>query len=299
MSNIVHKLVLDRKVGTQTRKSLLLYMAYRASDDGSGVWVSKPRIARELEMGERTVQKCTKELLDLDLISAIGRRRCASGYTTVYQLNLKSIIALDLTNGRIAEMPEIGEGDDPQGVHEVHPFRATHKRQEVQDVHPTGSPYAPQEVQGVHPNQPLTIQESVCSTDADHHTHPFFEDFWKAYPNRKDRAGTERAFALAIKSGVNIQVIVSAAKACAEENQGNGRQFLKHSANWLKSKGWLDYGKQAETPSTTADLANLYADRIRTGKRIFGGPLKPEVRKELQSRHGLDSKQIDAALAAA
>jgi len=154
-------------------------------------------------------------------------------------------------------------------------------------------------VQDVHPNHPSTIQEPVCSANAVHHTHPSFEDFWTIYPNSVDCAVTERAFSLEIENGASEKIIIDGAKAYADQHKGIGLQFLKHSANWLKSKGWLNHKKKIESPSATSDLVDLYADRIRAGEHIFGGPLKLEIRTELQSRHGLEPDQIDAAVAAA
>ena len=45
MSNLVSNLIQTKKVGSLTKKAILMYMADKASDDGSGIWVSKANMA--------------------------------------------------------------------------------------------------------------------------------------------------------------------------------------------------------------------------------------------------------------
>lgn len=247
MSNIVSALVQKRKVGSPTRKGILMFMASCASDDGSGVWTSKATMARDLEMGKRTVQVSIDDLAKQGLISEVGTRRCAHGFTIEYRLNLDVIKALEPTNpDRSKPAQTTGAGDAP-----------------VQDVHPTGAGDAPQDVQDVHPNHPLTIQEPVCSADAAQHTQSAFNEFWKGYPRPKDRDATERAFAQAVADGADPAAIIAGAKAYAAENDGNGSMYLKHSANWLKAQGWLDHGPAGSTRRNGASADAIKANYAR------------------------------------
>ena len=50
MSKRLVNLVYAKTCGGQTRKAVLVAMADRANDDGSGVWVSKTRLAAEVEV---------------------------------------------------------------------------------------------------------------------------------------------------------------------------------------------------------------------------------------------------------
>ncbi|MCF7747002.1 hypothetical protein GLP43_05405 [Sulfitobacter sp. M39] len=252
MSNIVSALVQKRKVGSPTRKGILMFMASCASDDGSGVWTSKATMARDLEMGKRTVQVSIDDLAKQGLISEVGTRRCAHGFTIEYRLNLHAIKALEPTNPERSKVADTtGAGDAP-----------------VQDVHSTHAGHAPQDVQDMHPNRPLTIQEPVCTADAAQHTHPAFDKLWKAYPRPKDRDGTEQAFAKAVADGADPAAIIAGAKAYAAENKGNGSMYLKHSANWLKARAWLDHApagsSQGNGTSADAIKAN-YARAIANG----------------------------------
>lgn len=153
MSNRVNQIVLERKVGSPTRKAVLVYMAYRASDDGSGFWAGKSRMARELEMNQRTVKFCIKDLLATGLISAVGKRPCSGGHTIIYQLNLKAILALEPANAAIDDKFEESRGLSSQGVNDVHPPSETDSPKGVHDVPPP--------VKQIHPRWCMTFTQTI------------------------------------------------------------------------------------------------------------------------------------------
>jgi pyocin large subunit-like protein len=97
MSFVVAGVVQRRKVGSPTRKAILMYMAGCASDDGSGVWTSKSNMAKDLEVGRRTVQRAVDELQEAGLISEVGQRKCKSGYTVEYRVNIEAVERLEST----------------------------------------------------------------------------------------------------------------------------------------------------------------------------------------------------------
>ena len=151
MSNIVSGLVQRKKVGSPTRKAVLMYMAGCASDDGTGVWSSKTNIAADLEMGKRTVQNCVDDLVEMDLISVVGNRQCRNGFTVEYKLNLVAISALDDTRKRSDSTTS--ERLDTCST------RTRAGRAPVQDVHVTRAGRAPHGVQDVHPNHTGTVNK--------------------------------------------------------------------------------------------------------------------------------------------
>lgn len=90
-------LVIGRKVGSPSRKAVLMVMADAANPDGSSVWVSKPNIARRSEVSEKTVKRAISQMLDEGLISIAGKKKISNGYTTIYDMNLDAIRALETT----------------------------------------------------------------------------------------------------------------------------------------------------------------------------------------------------------
>lgn len=132
MSHVITGIVQRRKVGSPTRKAVLLFMAGCASDDGTGVWTSKANMADDLEMGRRTVQVCIDDLIAAGLISEVGQKPCRNGFTVEYRLNIDAILRLEPTRAGAAP---------------------------VQDVHMTRAGAAPQDVQELHINLTGTIHE--------------------------------------------------------------------------------------------------------------------------------------------
>lgn len=128
-----------RIVGSSAKKAVLLHMADSASDDGSGVWTSKANIARDTELGKRTVQYAIQEMIDAGLIEEIGAKACKNGFTVEYRLILDAIEKLPSTRAPSAPVhpvhpPETRASDAP--VHPVHVDPCTSRT-------PTRAPGAP------------------------------------------------------------------------------------------------------------------------------------------------------------
>lgn len=94
MSNRVSSLVYSRQVGSPVRKAVLVYCADRASDDGSGVFASKTTMAMHLEFGRSTVIRTINELVAEGILVPTGKRRCRTGATIVYSIDLSRVEGL-------------------------------------------------------------------------------------------------------------------------------------------------------------------------------------------------------------
>lgn len=91
MSKRLVNLVYAKTCGGQTRKAVLVAMADRANDDGSGVWVSKTRLAAEVEVTRQTIFQVIRDLVEAEILSDRGKRNGKRGYTIQYDLNVKAI----------------------------------------------------------------------------------------------------------------------------------------------------------------------------------------------------------------
>ncbi|MCR9195069.1 MAG: hypothetical protein NXH88_10070 [Hyphomonas sp.] len=118
MSKHVVSLVYSRKAGSLLRKAVLAYMADVANHDGTGVWSSKQRIADEIEASKRGVIDCIKGLVTDGVLSEVGKRKCANGYTVEYAINLDVVSELPLMSHNK------GEGCKFAQVQEDHPTHA-------------------------------------------------------------------------------------------------------------------------------------------------------------------------------
>ncbi|MEM7750187.1 MAG: hypothetical protein AAF346_18185 [Pseudomonadota bacterium] len=101
----------ERKFGSATRKQIIMFLADKASDDGSGIWCSKGTIQRHTELGETTVKRTIRDFLKEGILIETGARGCKNGFTVVYRIDLTRIEALKLT----AE-PDIETGATVAGV---------------------------------------------------------------------------------------------------------------------------------------------------------------------------------------
>jgi len=110
MSNFVSSLVQRRVVGGATRKSVLLYMADKAADDGTGIWASKVTMGSDLEISDRTVRTAVAELLSDGLIAEVGQRNRRNGYTVEYAIILDEIERLPSTRKYPSQSPDSGCG---------------------------------------------------------------------------------------------------------------------------------------------------------------------------------------------
>ena len=74
MSNLVSNVIQTKLIGSPTKKAILMYMADKASDDGSGIWVSKGNMAADLEMSSRAVRQHIKEMLAMGVLKVTGQK---------------------------------------------------------------------------------------------------------------------------------------------------------------------------------------------------------------------------------
>lgn len=140
MSNEVTSIAKRRKIGNATTKSVLMYMADSASDDGSGIWTSKANIALDLEVSRRAVQLSIKRLVEMGIIREAGRRTCKNGFTYEYAINIQGLKSLETTRERHSP---------------------------VNDIHVTREPHSPQDVNDIHPNHTGTTHEPLFSLSED------------------------------------------------------------------------------------------------------------------------------------
>lgn len=97
MSNLVSTAVQKRVVGSALRKAVLLYMADKAADDGTGIWASKVTMACDLEVSDRAIRLAVSAMLDAGLIAEVGQRNRRNGYTVEYAIILDAIERLPRT----------------------------------------------------------------------------------------------------------------------------------------------------------------------------------------------------------
>jgi hypothetical protein len=212
----------ERRFGSAARKQIIMFLADKASDDGSGIWCSKGTIQRHTELGETTVKRIVSEFLREGILIETGRRACRNGYTVVYRIVIDTIQMLEST----AE-PELDTGStvDP-----------------VQSGPGTGST-----VDGVRgplwtPNHPKTILKPPTRRRevAEEVKDLELEKILSAYPEDRirDRRTCLFQIAAAVKAGVAPDDLLKAVKTYAAETEGYTRSKICFADNWFKLRRW-------------------------------------------------------------
>jgi hypothetical protein len=96
MSNHLISLVYKRDLGSLPRKALMVLLADKASDDGSGIWASKKTMADELCCSKMTILRAVQSLIDDGLLAEVGQRANSFGFTVEYLLKVAAIEALPI-----------------------------------------------------------------------------------------------------------------------------------------------------------------------------------------------------------
>lgn len=106
MSNHLISEVYKRQVGNIARKAVMGLLADKASDDGSGIWASKQRMADEIGASKQTVIATLKGLTADGLVREAGMRKCTNGYTVEYAINVAALKALPLVKSHQDDQSE-------------------------------------------------------------------------------------------------------------------------------------------------------------------------------------------------
>jgi len=247
----------ERKFGSATRKQIIMFLADKASDDGSGIWCSKGTIQRHTELGETTVKRTIRDFLKEGILVETGARGCKNGFTVVYRIDLARIEALELT----AE-PKIETGATVDPVQTGPGTGAT----------VAGVPGPPRP-----PNHPKTIHRPPSRRREAGEA----ERILAAYPpdRLRGKAVCLAQIEEAMKEGIAPEDLLQAVRAYATESAGFTRSKVCFSDNWFQSRRWQAYvEKQAEdrekATAFEADhhkrLACWISDRSPMCKHITG-----------------------------
>ncbi len=270
----------ERKFGSATRKQIIMFLADKASDDGSGIWCSKGTIQRHTELGETTVKRTIREFLKEGILVETGARGCRNGFTVVYRIDLTRIEALELT----AE-PEIETGATVDPVQTGPGAGAT----------VAGVPGPPRP-----PNHPKTIlkpptRKRVVAADEE------AEKILAAYPpdRLRGKADCLERIRASLDDGTKAEDLLEAVKVYATESAGFTRSKVCFSDNWFRSGRWRanveDITKnreetKAKEAQMLAGLANWVTEKHPLCRHITPGQVDTLLAAEL-----VTEAQIQAA----
>jgi hypothetical protein len=74
-----------------------------------------------------------------------------------------------------------------------------------------------------------------------------FDEFWAAYPRRREKISARTAYDRALKRGTHEE-IMAGVRQYAKERFGQEERYTKHPATWLNAGCWMDYESVAVAP---------------------------------------------------
>lgn len=224
MSIHVTTAILKRDLQTVVRKAVMMLLADKASDDGSGIWASKARMADELCMSRRHLQRTIKDFVDEGLVGHIGQRKCAKGFTHEYAIKLDAIEALPLVEYHAEKW-----GDTESGVTGSH----VKGRHGVTSRGDTESPKPSLEPSNEQSNARARESESDHGTDGGYSEG--FEQWWQLYPKKVAKQDAFRKYMAALKKGASDETLLEKLQAhCAVWRQrGTAERFIPNPATYL------------------------------------------------------------------
>jgi hypothetical protein len=125
-----------------------------------------------------------------------------------------------------------------------------------------------------------------CASETDPQTNAFSKDLTEQllelHPRPGDPIETEAALKKAIAAGTSPEVIISGARAYAEEQKGNSPRYVAYSQNWVTRKGWVPFApKSAADISANAEAVNTrWANWIKA-KAVSAVHCSPRVAHQL------------------
>jgi len=249
----------DRVFGSAARKQIIMFLADKASDDGSGIWCSKGTIQRHTELGESTVKRTISDFLKEGILIETGRRPCKNGFTVIYRIVLDRVMALESS----------AESDEGTGS-TVDPVQRDPGR---------GSRVAGVRGPGWTPNHPETIHKPPTRKRAEAAAVERVERIWAAYPKDRQRgkAACLSKIAEALREGIDPDDLLRAVQAYAIESAGFTRSKVCFSDNWFAARRWQRFveamaaerqAQKALTADHHARLAAWVRDRSPMCKHI-------------------------------
>lgn len=235
----------DRRFGSAARKQIIMFLADKASDDGSGIWCSKGTIQRHTELGESTVKRTISDFLKEGILIETGRRPCKNGFTVIYRIVLT----------RVMELESMVEPDDGTGatVDPVQPEPGTGSTMDGV----RGPRWTPNHPKTIH--KPPTRKRAEAAAVEDER----FEKIWAAYPKDRQRGKAEclARIAEAVKEGVDPDDLLRAVQTYATESAGFTRSKVCFADNWFQSRRWQPFLAKFEAERETAEAvqADHYA----------------------------------------
>lgn len=225
---VPHGLLLDTTVSANTLRVYLILRKHRDYDTGKS-WPGLARVGELVGMSSRTVQRCVNELVAAGYVCVTPRYNQYGGQTSnLYHIHFDRVNECDFFT--------------PLVTHDAPPTTPV-----------SCPPTTPVSYEPI--PRDIKTQENEKSTPA---TTTDFDEFWKAYPRKKDKGHAQKAWDKATRATPPAVIIIGAVhfrQWC--EQDGTEPQFIPHASTWLNGERWTDERDPAPMSNMDAHVALL------------------------------------------
>lgn len=110
-----------------------------------------------------------------------------------------------------------------------------------------------------------------------------FQAFWKAWPDRRNRATAFKAF-MKLKGPDREKATARAADWCAQWRKDNPQASHIHASTYLNQKRFLDADEKSEASQQNLDESmRLQAQWIKEGKHFLAKTIRTDLLREMIS----------------
>ena len=274
MSWKLQALISERLCGSMARKMILINMAARANDDGTGIYAALPTLATWCEVNVSTVRRTIRELEADGLIFVAGKREVRTGWVYDWSINIEAVEALTLAKDEVQKVREIkNKAKTTPGV--TPPLAGRHPLPGATPcmVEPVANCAA---TPGMAPPKPIlepssfsskttSSQKKVVPSDSD------FDQVWRSWPQRGRSSKAEsRKLWMALAKAHGAERLRSAVQAylASPDATKDAGGFVPAFERWLKKRteSWLE--KSADAASQDAAVSDHVDDFLARAEAL-------------------------------
>lgn len=227
-------------------KAVLVRLCDFADDNGANVFPAVPTVARDCDLGERTVQEALRRLEADGLLVMVREADFSRRRPREYRIDVTVLGQMADPHDERRTGCRTGAGAAP--VQEAHQCgsRTGAESAPVQEPHPTGAAAAPNPPldppREKRTDSPVSAPSKPRRVRADPDTEPDgFAEWYAAYPRKRDPGQARKAYRTALHKA-SPAVLLMAARAYAVECGRTARdpKFIKHPTTWLNAEAWTN-----------------------------------------------------------
>jgi hypothetical protein len=215
---IPHWLLFDAALTSNALRVWLILQKHRDYDTGE-CWPGRRRLAEMAHLSVKTIDRALATLTGIGAITVTTRKK--------------------------------DDGSNQSNLYQVHWDRWGKSVSPLATEKTTGG-----ETETTHEQRPTMNKDPRNQLKTSAHTH--FDEFWKAYPRKKDKGHARKAWDKAVKT-TDPAVIVSAAVQFRQwcEQDGTEPEFTPYPATWINGERWTDERDASKPTRMDAHIAHI------------------------------------------